>query len=259
MSISSLDDTDRELIGLLRDNARLSIVTLAKKLRVARATVQNRIAKLERDGVIVGYTVRLRPNVDTQRIRAITCIAVEGNRATEIRRRLTGHPNVVALHTTNGRWDLVAELRTDTLEAFDTVLNEPAAHRRHRQYRDKHPAVDLQAVGLPARRRTTRVRRSAHMTNHQFHLAICHFSDRFVSIRSVFVSVIRPQTLPAMHGAFRFSQAISTWSSRISPARHTCQRRPQPLEKRIHETRHQTVRRAGPARQHRIAGPGPFL
>ncbi|AXV83573.1 Lrp/AsnC family transcriptional regulator [Ralstonia syzygii subsp. celebesensis] len=124
MSISSLDDTDRELIGLLRDNARLSIVTLAKKLRVARATVQNRIARLERDGVIVGYTVRLRPNVDTQRIRAITCIAVEGNRATEIRRRLTGHPNVVALHTTNGRWDLVAELRTDTLEAFDTVLNE---------------------------------------------------------------------------------------------------------------------------------------
>ncbi|AKZ29432.1 Lrp/AsnC family transcriptional regulator (plasmid) [Ralstonia solanacearum] len=122
--MSSLDDTDRELIGLLRDNARLSIVTLAKKLRVARATVQNRIAKLERDGVIVGYTVRLRPNVDTQRIRAITCIAVEGNRATEIRRRLTGHPNVVALHTTNGRWDLVAELRTDTLEAFDTVLNE---------------------------------------------------------------------------------------------------------------------------------------
>lgn len=124
MSISSLDDTDRELIGLLRDNARLSIVTLAKKLRVARATVQNRITRLERDGVIVGYTVRLRPNVDTQRIRAITCIAVEGNRATEIRRRLTGHPNVVALHTTNGRWDLVAELRTDTLEAFDTVLNE---------------------------------------------------------------------------------------------------------------------------------------
>ncbi|MBT1539502.1 Lrp/AsnC family transcriptional regulator [Ralstonia solanacearum] len=124
MSISSLDDTDRELIGLLRENARLSIVTLAKKLRVARATAQNRIAKLERDGVIVGYTVRLRPNVDSQRIRAITCIAVEGNRATEIRRRLTGHPNVVALHTTNGRWDLVAELRTDTLEAFDTVLNE---------------------------------------------------------------------------------------------------------------------------------------
>ncbi|QOK85095.1 Lrp/AsnC family transcriptional regulator (plasmid) [Ralstonia solanacearum] len=122
--MSSLDDTDRELIGLLRENARLSIVTLAKKLRVARATAQNRIAKLERDGVIVGYTVRLRPNVDSQRIRAITCIAVEGNRATEIRRRLTGHPNVVALHTTNGRWDLVAELRTDTLEAFDTVLNE---------------------------------------------------------------------------------------------------------------------------------------
>ncbi|ODV41141.1 AsnC family transcriptional regulator [Cupriavidus sp. UYMMa02A] len=119
-----MDDTDRELISLLRDNARLPVVTLAKKLRVSRATIQNRIARLERDGVIVGYTVKLRPNVEAQRVRAITCIAVEGNRAAEIRRQLTGHPNVVALHTTNGRWDLVAELRIDSLESFDAMLNK---------------------------------------------------------------------------------------------------------------------------------------
>jgi DNA-binding Lrp family transcriptional regulator len=123
MTTPSLDDTDRELIGLLRDDARRSVVALAKKLRVARATVQNRIARLEKSGTIVGYTVKLRPNAEAHRIRAIMSIAVEGNRAAEIRRVLSGHPNVIALHSTNGRWDLIAELRADTLEAFDKVLN----------------------------------------------------------------------------------------------------------------------------------------
>ncbi|GAA0766459.1 Lrp/AsnC family transcriptional regulator [Ideonella azotifigens] len=118
-----MDDTDRQLIALLRDNARLPVVALAKKLRVARATVQNRIARLEADGTIVGYTVRLRPEAEAHRIRAIMSIEIEGHHAEEVRRQLRGHPNVIALHTTNGRWDLMAELRTDTLEMFDSVLN----------------------------------------------------------------------------------------------------------------------------------------
>jgi DNA-binding Lrp family transcriptional regulator len=123
MKNPSLDDIDRELLGLLRDNARISVVTLAKKLRLARATVQNRMARLESAGTIVGYTVKLKPEAQGHRIRAMMSIAVEGNRAAEVRRSLTGHPNVVALHTTNGRWDLIAELHADTLEAFDKVLN----------------------------------------------------------------------------------------------------------------------------------------
>ncbi len=118
-----MDDTDRQLIALLRDDARASVVTMARALRVARATVQNRIAKLERDGVIVGYSVRLRPEAESQRIRAIMGIEVKGPRGEDVLKLLRGHANVVALHTTNGRWDLVAELRTDTLEAFDKVLN----------------------------------------------------------------------------------------------------------------------------------------
>ena len=118
-----MDDTDRELISLLRADARTPIVTLAKKLRVARATVQNRMAKLQADSTIVGYTLRLRPEADGHRIRALTSIEVSGNHGEEVRRVLRGNPNVVALHTTNGRWDLVAELRTDTLESFDRVLN----------------------------------------------------------------------------------------------------------------------------------------
>lgn len=118
-----MDDIDRQLLALLRDNARTPVVALAKKLRVARATVQNRIAKLEHDGTIVGYTVRLKPEAEAHRIRAIMSIRIEGQRAEQVARLLRGHSNVVALHSTNGRWDLMAELRADSLEAFDQVLN----------------------------------------------------------------------------------------------------------------------------------------
>lgn len=120
----TMSETDLELIALLRDNARLSVVELARKLKVARSTVQNRIARLERDGVILGYTVKLSPEAHPHGIRAIMSIAIEGHQTNDISRRLRGHPHVVALHTTNGRWDLLAELRTDTLMTFDTVLND---------------------------------------------------------------------------------------------------------------------------------------
>lgn len=117
-----MDDVDRQLIGLLRDNARTSVASLAKKLRVARGTVQNRLARLEADGTIVGYTVRLRPQVAEQGIRALMTVAVEGNRTESVLRALRGDPAVTALHSTNGRWDFVVELRADSLEAFDRVL-----------------------------------------------------------------------------------------------------------------------------------------
>lgn len=119
-----MDATDRQLISLLRDNARTPIATLAKQLKVARGTVQNRLAKLEAEGTIVGYTVRLRPQVERNHIRAFMNVAVDGNRTEMVLRALRGNPHVAALHTTNGRWDLVAELRTDTLEEFDRVLRQ---------------------------------------------------------------------------------------------------------------------------------------
>jgi DNA-binding Lrp family transcriptional regulator len=117
-----MDEIDRQLIALLRENARVPIATLAKKLRVARGTVQNRLTKLEADGTVVGYTVRLRPQVEEQRIRALMTVAVEGNKAEAVLKALRGDPAVAALHSTNGRWDIVAELRADSLEAFDRVL-----------------------------------------------------------------------------------------------------------------------------------------
>lgn len=117
-----MDDTDRQLISLLRDNARASVASLAKVLRVSRGTVQNRLNKLEADGTIVGYTARLRPQVEAHRIRALMTVAVEGNRIDQVLSSLRGDPAVSALHTTNGRWDIVAELQADSLESFDRVL-----------------------------------------------------------------------------------------------------------------------------------------
>ena len=117
-----MDDVDRQLIALLRANARTSLVALAKDLKLSRATVQNRIARLEASGTIVGYTVRLKPQAESHRIRALTTIAVEGNRANAVIKALRGDPAVDALHTTNGRWDIVAELRAESLEEFDRVL-----------------------------------------------------------------------------------------------------------------------------------------
>jgi DNA-binding Lrp family transcriptional regulator len=118
-----MDDLDRRLIGLMRADARTSVATLAKGLRVARGTVQNRLAKMERDGTIAGYTVRLRPEVDEQRITALMTIAVEGNRLEAVVKLLRGDPAIQELHTTNGRWDLVAEIRADSLQTFDQVLS----------------------------------------------------------------------------------------------------------------------------------------
>ena len=120
--MNNLDDTDRELLALLRQDARLPVATLAARLKVARGTVQNRMKRLERDGVIVGYTVRVKPQAEAHRIRALMTIVVEGNRGAEVLKALRGHPNVTGLHSTNGRWDLVAELRADSLEAFDRAL-----------------------------------------------------------------------------------------------------------------------------------------
>jgi DNA-binding Lrp family transcriptional regulator len=117
-----MDDIDRQLIGLLRNDARASVASLAKTLAVSRGTVQNRMARLAANGTIVGYTVRLKPDVEEQRIRAFMTGAVEGNQLDAVIKALRGEPAVTALYSTNGRWDIVAELRADTLESFDRVL-----------------------------------------------------------------------------------------------------------------------------------------
>ena len=117
-----MDSTDQQLIGLLRQDARASVAKLAQKLGVSRGTVTNRLRKLEDGGVLVGYTVRLRPDVQTPHITAWMSIAVEGNQTRAVIGTLLGEPGVAALHDTNGRWDLLAELRADHLAELAEVL-----------------------------------------------------------------------------------------------------------------------------------------
>ena len=100
----------------------MSVATLAQKIGVSRGTVTNRIRKLEDEGVIVGYTVRLRPDSRPNEITAWMSIAVEGNEARTVIASLLGEPGVAVLHDTNGRWDLLAELRAENLAGLSKVL-----------------------------------------------------------------------------------------------------------------------------------------
>jgi len=117
-----MDDTDRDLISLLRKDARTPIATLAAKLGVSRGTVTNRLRKLEDAGVIVGYSVRLRPDAEPQQIRAWMGVVVEGNQTRAVIASLLGEPGVEALHDTNGRWDLLAEIRARSMTELSQVL-----------------------------------------------------------------------------------------------------------------------------------------
>ncbi len=117
-----MDDLDQQLIGLLRQDARLSVADLAHKLQVSRGTVTNRLRKLEDTQVIVGYTVRLKPEAQPERIRAWMGVLVEGNRTREVIANLLGEPSVAALHDTNGRWDLLAELEVGSMAELSQAL-----------------------------------------------------------------------------------------------------------------------------------------
>jgi DNA-binding Lrp family transcriptional regulator len=117
-----MDTTDQKLLSLLRKDARTSVATLATKLGVSRGTVSNRVTKLEDAGVIVGYTVKLRPDAQANEISAWMSIAVEGNKTRSVISSLLGEPGVATLHDTNGRWDLLAELRAANLAELSKVL-----------------------------------------------------------------------------------------------------------------------------------------
>jgi DNA-binding Lrp family transcriptional regulator len=117
-----MDDTDRALIALLRDNARASISSLAAICGISRGTVQNRIERLLRQGVIRGFTIRQSVEATDDTIRAVTLLEVGGGRLPAIVRALRSLPEVVDLHTTNGKWDLIVDLAAENLAAFDAVL-----------------------------------------------------------------------------------------------------------------------------------------
>jgi DNA-binding Lrp family transcriptional regulator len=117
-----MDATDQSLIALLRKNARMNVADLAQKLKVSRGTVTNRMRKLEDAGVIQGFTVKLRPDAEPGVIRAWMGVQVEGNQTRSVTASLLGEPGVAALHDTNGRWDLLAELQASSMADLSQIL-----------------------------------------------------------------------------------------------------------------------------------------
>ncbi|WP_439618988.1 Lrp/AsnC family transcriptional regulator [Shinella sp.] len=117
-----MDTIDRKLLALLRKDGRASLSALAAELKVSRGTVQNRIERLTRDGVIAGFSVRVTEADDPHAVRAITMIEITGQKTLAAIQILRGIPEVRALHTTNGAWDLVAEIHTENLVEFERVL-----------------------------------------------------------------------------------------------------------------------------------------
>ncbi len=118
-----MDETDRKLIALLRANARAPVAALAKTLKVSRGTVQNRIDRMMARRDIVGFTVKARAESEAERVRAIMAIAIERERSGAVLRALRGFPQVEQVHMTNGRWDMIAELNTESLAAFSAALD----------------------------------------------------------------------------------------------------------------------------------------
>ncbi|MGC4077555.1 MAG: Lrp/AsnC family transcriptional regulator [Rubrivivax sp.] len=123
-STFSLDDLDHRLISLLRSDGRLPVAKLATELGVSRATVTARMERLVKTGAIAGYTVMLRTQARNDAVRAVMMVEIDGKNSEVVIRRLTGFPEIRTLYTTNGRWDVVAEIETPTLREFDELLRK---------------------------------------------------------------------------------------------------------------------------------------
>ncbi|MDA7425245.1 Lrp/AsnC family transcriptional regulator [Thalassococcus lentus] len=117
-----IDETDRELIALLAENARLPVADLARRLGIARTTVQARMERLESRGLIAGYTLRRGPGLRSP-IRATILVGIEPRAGAAVVARLRTLPVVEAVHTTSGRFDLIVTLSADSTEALDKTLD----------------------------------------------------------------------------------------------------------------------------------------
>jgi DNA-binding Lrp family transcriptional regulator len=119
-----MNNTDKKLIAHLRQNGRASVSELAAALSVTRTTARNRLDRLRDGGEIVGFTVLTRSDVATHPVRGLMMLEIAGRGAEKVSRVLAKIPEVQAIHSTNGVWDLIAEIGTETLEQFDTVLTD---------------------------------------------------------------------------------------------------------------------------------------
>lgn len=118
------DPLDRQLLALLQANARASTAALARRLGVARTTVLARLARLERDGVVLGYTVRLAQDQADRSVQAYVGIVTDPKQARLVTQRLASLPELRQLCSVSGEFDYIALLRADTTARLDALLDE---------------------------------------------------------------------------------------------------------------------------------------
>ena len=118
-----MDEVDEALLALLKENARLPVASLAQTLSLARSTVQSRLERLERRGIVVGYTVRLSEEATKSTIHATALLQIEPRELPSILSRLRAVREVTKVHTTSGRFDLLVRLAAPTTRALDAALD----------------------------------------------------------------------------------------------------------------------------------------
>lgn len=125
--MKQLSPRNEELIHLLQINARESVSNLARKLGVSRTAVQERINRLQRSGVIQGYTVKLNPDWLEKQISAFIFMVVEPRHASRVRNALDKMLPIHALWTVSGRIDLIIMVRASTTAEIDNLLDDICA------------------------------------------------------------------------------------------------------------------------------------
>ena len=118
-----MNNLDASIIALLKRNARMSVTQMSHELAVSRVTIDSHIKKMETSGVITGYTVTLGAEEFRHNVSGWIMINVLANEEENIITKMISMPEITRLYTTNGRWDLAAEIQTSTLEAFDTAIS----------------------------------------------------------------------------------------------------------------------------------------
>ncbi|MBO6506572.1 MAG: Lrp/AsnC family transcriptional regulator [Kordiimonadaceae bacterium] len=118
-----MDETDKKLVDVLRDNARISLSSLSRVLGLSRSTVQDRISKLENRGVIAGYTVRLRQDIAAREIRAQVMLKIVPKALDDVVSFCRRQNAVTALHTISGEYDMAAMLRAETTAELDDAID----------------------------------------------------------------------------------------------------------------------------------------
>ena len=119
-----LDELDRDLLAILRKDARRPVSSLAQELSVSRATISARIQRLVDNEVVLGFSAIVNDSTEPAPVRAIMNAQVEDKALDRVFKKLDGFPEIVAVHTTNGRWDLVLELACHSLAHFEKTIRQ---------------------------------------------------------------------------------------------------------------------------------------